>query len=197
VSQTRKRRVFPFTAIVGQEEMKLALQECGRKLGQYVRRRQRMKREGEKRDVFERYIGEIAKACHALTGTDTEELYDALLRQAQRRTEIADAVLDEDGKFIKDDHGRLAKQDDVIIVDHLAGTPNASDPEGPDREDDDLDRPASTTEPKPKPKPAKSGPKADAGGERTKAGTKKVVTKAVRKGRGSDAAGLFMDGSGS
>ncbi|HED53652.1 MAG TPA: hypothetical protein ENJ00_05560 [Phycisphaerales bacterium] len=99
------------------KEMTLALKECGRKLGQYVRRKQRMKREGERRDVFERYIGEIAKACHALTGTDTQALYDALLRQAKRRTEIADAQLDEEGRFIKDDHGRLAKADDVIIID--------------------------------------------------------------------------------
>ena len=98
------------------KEMKLALMECGRKLGQYIRRRQKMKREGERRDIFERYIGEIAKACNALTGTDTQELYDALLKQAKRRTEIADAQLDEEGKFIKDEHGRLAKDEDVIIV---------------------------------------------------------------------------------
>ena len=99
------------------KEMKLALQECGRKLGQYIRRRQRMKREGQKRDVFERYIGEISRACHHLTGTDTQALYDALLAQAKAKTEIADALLDDEGKFIKDDHGRLAKQDDVIILD--------------------------------------------------------------------------------
>ncbi len=98
------------------KEMRLALQECGRKLGQYIRRRQKMKREGERRDIFERYIGEIARACNALTGTDTQELYDALLKQAKRRTEIADAQLDEDGKFVKDEHGRLAKDEDVIIV---------------------------------------------------------------------------------
>ena len=99
------------------KEMQLALQECGRKLGQYIRRRQRMKRDAQKRDVFERYIGEIAKACNHLTGTDTKTLYDALLKQARRRTEIADAQLDDEGKFIKDDHGRLAKADDIIIVD--------------------------------------------------------------------------------
>lgn len=98
------------------KEMTLALKECGRKLGQYIRRRQRMKRDSQKRDVFERYIGEISKACNHLTGTDTQDLYDALLKQAKRRTEIADAQLDDEGNFIKDDHGRLAKLDDVIIV---------------------------------------------------------------------------------
>jgi len=104
------------------KEMKLALQECGRKLGQYIRRKQRMKREGLKRDVFERYIGEIARACEHLTGADAKELHDALLKQAKRRTEIVDAVLDEEGKFVKDDQGRLAKHDDVIIVEQGSGT---------------------------------------------------------------------------
>jgi len=97
--------------------MTLALKECGRKLGQYIRRRERMKRDAQKRDVFERYIGEISKACNHLTGTDTKKLYDALLAQAKRRTEIADAQLDDEGKFVKDSTGKLAKADDVIILD--------------------------------------------------------------------------------
>ncbi len=109
------------------KEMRLALQECGRKLGTYIRRRQKMKREGQKRDVFERYIGEISKACNAIVGVDTEELYEALLKQAKRRTEIADAVLDEDGKIIKQDNGngRLDSDDGVIILDN-------TDPDQPD-----------------------------------------------------------------
>ncbi len=108
------------------KEMTLALKECGRKLGQYIRRRERMKRDAQKRDVFERYIGEISKACHHLTGTDTQELYDALLAQAKRRTEIADAQLDDEGNFIKDDHGKLAKAEDVII---LTDTDSAIEPD--------------------------------------------------------------------
>ncbi|MBO6740224.1 MAG: DNA topoisomerase VI subunit B [Phycisphaerales bacterium] len=102
------------------KEMTLALQECGRKLGQYIRRRQRMKRDAQKRDVFERYIGEIAKACNHLTGVDTKDFYDKLLEQAKARTEIADAQLDDEGNFVKDEHGRLAKDDDVIILDSKA-----------------------------------------------------------------------------
>lgn len=111
------------------KEMRLALQECGRKLGSYVRRRKAMKREGERRDVFERYIGEIAKACNAITGTDAKALYDALQQQAQRRTELADAILDEDGKIIgskseqlADGNGRLDNDDGVIIVEKAAAS---------------------------------------------------------------------------
>jgi len=108
------------------KEMTLALKECGRKLGQYIRRRERMKRDAQKRDVFERYIGEISRACNYLTGTDTQELYNALLSQAKAKTEIADAQLDDEGKFIKDSAGNLAKADDVIILDDK-GAPLSKD----------------------------------------------------------------------
>ncbi|MEM7754530.1 MAG: DNA topoisomerase VI subunit B [Planctomycetota bacterium] len=108
------------------KEMRLAMQECGRKLGTYLRKRQKMRREGQKRDVFARYIGEIARSCHAITGSDAEAIYTNLLEQARKRTEIADAILDEDGKVVgykgqtpDDDMG-----DDVIIV--------RDDPDGPD-----------------------------------------------------------------
>jgi hypothetical protein len=99
------------------KEMKLALQECGRKLGLYLKRRQQMKREAEKRDVFERYIGEIAKACEALTGTEAKRVYDALLEQARKKTEFADAELDEEGKVIKEQsNGRLDDDEGVVIL---------------------------------------------------------------------------------
>ena len=108
------------------KEMKLALQECGRKLGTYVRKRQKMKRQGDRRDVFERYIGEIVQACNALVGVDTKELYDALLEQARAKTAIADAQLDEDGNIIKDgNNGRLDADDSVIIVDGSGASPFA------------------------------------------------------------------------
>ena len=96
------------------KEMKLALMECGRKLGTYLRKRLKMRREGERRDVFERYIGEIAKAVNAINGTDAKKLYDALLEQARKRTAIADLELDEDGKAVK--HEDPADQDGVIII---------------------------------------------------------------------------------
>jgi DNA topoisomerase VI subunit B len=166
------------------KEMKLALQECGRKLGQYVRRRQRMKREGEKRDVFERYIGEIAKACHAITGSEIEQVYNALLEQARSRTEIADAQLDEEGRFIKDEHGRLAKDDDVVIIGPNGKpvvAPSAAEPE------------AEPKPPKAPPKP-KSQPRASARGPdpAEAPSTKKKVVKKITKKRSTKAtAGLF------
>ncbi len=97
------------------KEMKLALQECGRKLGTYLRRRKRMAREAERRSTFERYIGEISRSCHDITGVDTDKLYKALMKQAKRRTDQADAVLDDEGRVV-DDGGRLSTDKDVVIV---------------------------------------------------------------------------------
>lgn len=103
------------------KEMRLALQECGRKLGTYLRRRQKMRRESERRNIFARYIREIAQACEGITGTDAEKVYQALVIQAQEKTAEADQMLDEDGRVI-DDGGRLADDDGVVIVD-----PNGED----------------------------------------------------------------------
>jgi DNA topoisomerase-6 subunit B len=97
------------------KEMKLALKECGRKLGTYLRRRQRMKRESERRSVFERYIGEIAKACEGITGTRAEKVRDALEALAQKKTAEADNNLNDEGKVV-DDGGRLSNDENVIIL---------------------------------------------------------------------------------
>jgi DNA topoisomerase-6 subunit B len=94
------------------KEMKAALQECGRKLAAYVRRRNRMKRQSEARDVLLRYIGEISRSCEGITGTPAAKIYDALMKQARRKTAEADAVLDEEGRVVGS-RGELA---DVVIV---------------------------------------------------------------------------------
>jgi len=102
------------------KEMKLALMECGRKLGTYLRKRQAMKRQAERRDVFARYIGEIAQAIHAITGGTKDEmkkLYDKLMVEAKKRTAIADAKLDEEGKTIKGERGRPGRDDEDLSRD--------------------------------------------------------------------------------
>ncbi|MBM4111827.1 MAG: DNA topoisomerase VI subunit B [Phycisphaerae bacterium] len=103
------------------KEMKLALMECGRKLGGYLRKRSRMRREGERRDVFERYIGEIVRAVHAINGTNEKQLFERLKQQAKRRTAIADQVLDEDGKVKKEEDPSALEG--VIIVGETAPPP--------------------------------------------------------------------------
>ncbi|MBL8746223.1 MAG: DNA topoisomerase VI subunit B [Phycisphaerae bacterium] len=82
------------------EEMELALKDCGRKLKTYLNRRDRMKAAGERRSIFLRYIGEIAKAVSEINGQDAQALYDALMKTAQRKTLEMDQTLDEEGKVI-------------------------------------------------------------------------------------------------
>jgi DNA topoisomerase-6 subunit B len=101
------------------KEMKLALMECGRKLGTYLNKRAKMRREGERRDVFERYIGEISKAIGAITGEDAKRLYDALHAQAKRKTAVADQQLDEDGKVVREQEE--SDDDGVLIVPSAMG----------------------------------------------------------------------------
>jgi hypothetical protein len=96
--------------------MKLALMECGRKLGTYLRKRQKMQREAARRDVFERYIGEISKAINAINGTDAKKLYEVLLKQARKRTAIADAQLDEEGRTLKKDEVEELKKDEGVVM---------------------------------------------------------------------------------
>ncbi|HWB52822.1 MAG TPA: hypothetical protein VG722_01470, partial [Tepidisphaeraceae bacterium] len=98
------------------KEMKLALMECGRKLGTYLRKRQQMQRQAARRDIFERYIGEISTAINAITGTDAKKLYDKLLEEARKRTAIADAKLDEEGKTIKKDETEDLKTDEGVLL---------------------------------------------------------------------------------
>jgi DNA topoisomerase-6 subunit B len=110
------------------KEMKLALMECGRKLGTYLRKRLKMKREAERRDVFERYIGEISKAVSAVNGADTQKLYDALLAQAKKRTAVADLKLDDEGRKIAEEDP--ADQEGVIVVETASTAGTGVGPDG-------------------------------------------------------------------
>ncbi|MFA7236836.1 MAG: DNA topoisomerase VI subunit B [Phycisphaeraceae bacterium] len=124
------------------KEMKLALMECGRKLGTYLRKRQRMQREAARRDVFERYIGEVAKAIHSINGTDPRKLYEALLAEAQKRTAVADLELDEEGKAVQRDETENFKDDDGVVMVQSRAAHLADEEEG-------AETVAATTKPHP------------------------------------------------
>jgi DNA topoisomerase-6 subunit B len=98
------------------KEMKLALMECGRKLGTYLRKRQKMQRQAARRDVFERYIGEISESINAITGADAKKLYNKLLEEARKRTAIADMQLDEDGKAVDKDSAEDLQGDEGVLL---------------------------------------------------------------------------------
>ena len=70
------------------KEIKLALQECGRRLGVFLRRRERAKSEFRRRNIFELYIEEVVEACARLKGgrLPKEQLKAQLQKIAMKRT---------------------------------------------------------------------------------------------------------------
>jgi DNA topoisomerase-6 subunit B len=108
-----------------QKELRLALQSVGRKLGMYVRRRQRVKQEGERRNIFLRYLGEVAQAVQTINGADKEELYKQLVAVAKRKTAEADVTLDESGKPIAEEEEDFG--DNVLIIDPATGAPMSAE----------------------------------------------------------------------
>jgi len=113
----------PFTseskeAIAGypeiQRELRLALQSVGRKLKMYLTRRRKVKHEGERRNVFLRYLGEVADAVSSINRADRDDLYQRLLTVARKKTAEADVKLDDRGRVVDDD-ARFG--DNVLIVD--------------------------------------------------------------------------------
>jgi DNA topoisomerase-6 subunit B len=71
-----------------QKEITLALRECGRRLGLFVRRRERAASEFRRRNIFELYIEEVVEACNRLKGgkLQKEKLKEQLQKIASTRT---------------------------------------------------------------------------------------------------------------
>jgi len=82
----------------------LALQAVGRKLGLYLKRREKVKHEGERRSIFMRYLGEVATAVSGVNGMNRQELLDALVLTAKYKTATADVQFGEDGKPIEEEN---------------------------------------------------------------------------------------------
>jgi len=98
-----------------QKELRLALQAVGRKLGMYLRRRKKVKHEGERRSVFLRYLREVATAVNRINQTDSDELYEQLLLVAKKKTAEADVKLDDRGRPVDEEELDLGAN--VLIVD--------------------------------------------------------------------------------
>jgi DNA topoisomerase-6 subunit B len=99
-----------------QKELRLALQAVGRHLGTYVKKRLKVKQQGERRQIFLRYLGEVATAVSEINAADRAQLYEQLLSVAKRRTSDADMKLDDRGRRIEDSD-EVATHENVLIVD--------------------------------------------------------------------------------
>jgi DNA topoisomerase-6 subunit B len=80
------------------KEITLGLREAGRRLGVFIKRRQRAHAESKRRDIFELYIEEVVGACKRLKGGKLAEaqLRDQLLGIAKKMTggQKTDELLD-------------------------------------------------------------------------------------------------------
>jgi len=89
------------------KEMKLALQECGRRLSSFLRQREHAKSEHERRNIFSLYIEEVAEACGRLKQgkVDTEKLKKQLMKTAIQKTggEKVDKILSKKREPLPDD----------------------------------------------------------------------------------------------
>ncbi len=97
-----------------EKELKLGLQAVGRKLSMYLRRRQKVRDEGERRLTFMRYLQEVAKSVSAINGKDASKVLKNLQELAVSRTREADVKLDRHGKPIEEEPLDLGE--DVLIV---------------------------------------------------------------------------------
>ncbi len=72
------------------KEIKLAVQDCGRKLQAYLNRRKKQRYETDRRSLFTRYIGELVNSCNEIARVNKEKLTTDLMAIAKRVTARAD-----------------------------------------------------------------------------------------------------------
>ncbi|MBI2558606.1 DNA topoisomerase VI subunit B [Candidatus Woesearchaeota archaeon] len=77
------------------KEIKLALQECGRLLGTYVRKKYRISEQIERANMFEKYIPEIADSLSVLTKEKKEKILQGLQKMLVK-PEIKKEIVEED-----------------------------------------------------------------------------------------------------
>jgi len=77
------------------KEIKLALQECGRLLGTYVRKKYRISEQIERANMFEKYIPEIAESLSILSNEKKEKIMQGLQKMLVK-PEIKKEIIEED-----------------------------------------------------------------------------------------------------
>jgi DNA topoisomerase VI subunit B len=110
------------------KELRLGLQAVGRKLAMYLNQRKKVRQEGERREIFLRYLGEVATAVASIKGygdKPRKELYGRLLDVAKRKTAAADTQIDDRGRKVSpaaEDFG-----ENVLIITEQDGQENKQD----------------------------------------------------------------------
>jgi len=117
------------------KEITLALRECGRRLGAFLRRRERAHSEHRRRNIFALYIEEVVQSCNRLKGGTlaVARLKDQLQRMALKRTggEKTDELLGTNGSGPEGlPHSIIVTADGVEGELPVAVSPNGHPPAG-------------------------------------------------------------------
>jgi DNA topoisomerase VI subunit B len=88
-----KQAIADYPEIV--KEMKLALQEAGRRLSIYVRQKNKKREAQLRRDLFERYIPELAESLEKLTEEKRENIIDKLEKIVKKGVKRGEETRDE------------------------------------------------------------------------------------------------------
>ena len=99
------------------KELRLGLQAVGRKLAIYLNRRKKVRQEGERREIFLRYLGEVASAVASIKNLEEpsrDALYDRLVDVARRKTAVADTQMNDRGQKIAEEEEDFGEN--VLIV---------------------------------------------------------------------------------
>jgi len=113
-----KEALAHYPEIIG--EIKLAVQEAGRRLQLYVAKKHRVQNQLERANLFERYMPEVADALSRLTGENKQMLLDQLkamtnkdeIKQQIFEMESLKGDADEDEKNGKSDNDSVDDSDD-------------------------------------------------------------------------------------
>jgi len=113
------------------KELRLGLQTVGRKLAVYLNRRKRVRQEGERREIFLRYLGEVAHAVATIKeygDRPRKDLYGRLVDVAKRKTAVADTQLNDEGN--QRENAAEEFGDNVLIVnaEETPGETESSEP---------------------------------------------------------------------
>ena len=95
------------------KELKLAIQECGRKLGSHLRARERALSEGRRLSLFQRYIPEVSDAISKIIGVPKAQVQQAFTDALPNFVNIAEEAPEEEAKGAGGEDGASAPSDSI------------------------------------------------------------------------------------
>ncbi len=84
------------------QEIRNAIMECARDVSVYLHAMQKAEEQEQRRQIFFKYIGEVAEALHDVTGKPQKELEDKLKKIAEKKTALMEAMDEEAEKELEE-----------------------------------------------------------------------------------------------